>query len=57
MKKQSNLHKAYIKYKNKKNTKKSLLSGFLSAMPKMILRTTKLEGENVTIKMISSLFK
>ena len=57
MKKQSRLHKAYTSYQKEKNTKKSLLSAFLSTMPEMILRTTKLEGEPVTCKMVNALFK
>ncbi len=57
MKKQSRLHKAYTSYKKKKTTKKSLLSAFLAAMPEMIFRTTKLEGEPVTRKMVNALFK
>lgn len=57
MKKQSNLHKAYSSYQKKKTTKKSLLSAFLSAMPEIILRTSRLEGEPVTRKMVNTLFK
>ncbi len=57
MKKQTRLHKAFTTYKKKKTTKKSLLSAFLSAMPEMILRTTKLEGEPVTRRMVNALFK
>lgn len=57
MQKQSRLHRAYSSYKKKKTTKKSLLSAFRIAMPEIILRTTKLEGEPVTRKMINFLFK
>lgn len=57
MKKQTRLQKAYTRYQKRKTTKKSLLSAFLSAMPEMILRTTKLEGEPVTRKMVNALFK
>ena len=57
MKKQTRLHKAYVKYQKKKATKKSLLRAFISAMPEIILRTTKLEGEQVTRKRVNALFK
>lgn len=57
MQKQSRLHKAYSYYKKKKTTKKTLLSAFRISMPEIILRTTKLEGEPVTRKMVNSLFK
>jgi len=57
MKKQSRLHKAYSSYQKRKTTKKSLLSAFRSMMPEIILRTTKLEGEPVTRKMVNALFK
>jgi hypothetical protein len=57
MRKRSNLQKAYSSYKKKKTTKKSLLSVFRFVMPTIIFRTTKLEGEPVTKKMVSALFK
>lgn len=57
MKKKSRLQKAYSSYQKKKATKKSLLSRFVSAMPEIIFRTTKLEGEPVTRRMVNSLFK
>jgi len=57
MRKQSRLQKAFSSYKKKKTTKKSLLSVFWFAMPVIIFRTTKLEGEPVTKRMINALFK
>lgn len=57
MKKQSRLQKEYSSYKKKKISKKSLLNTFLSSIPEIILRTTKLEGESVTRKMVNTLFK
>ncbi len=57
MKRQSRLQKAYSTYKKRKTTKKSLLSAFRAIMPEIILRTTKLEGEPVTRRMVNALFK
>lgn len=57
MKKQSRLQKAYSSYKKKKPTKMSLLSRFKLAMPELIFKTTKLEGEPVARKMVNALFK
>ncbi len=57
MKKRTRLHKAYSNYQKKKPTKKTLLSAFVASMPEIILRTTKLEGESVTRKMVNALFK
>ncbi len=50
------LVKAYTKYRTAKK-KRNVLEVFRSFMPEIIFRTTKLEGESVTRKMISSLFK
>ncbi len=52
---QTKLVKAYKKYRT--NKKKNVLEVFRSFMPEIIFRTTKLEGESVTRKMISALFK
>jgi len=53
---QARLIKAYKKYRTTKKTRSAL--DFLRAnMAEIIFRTTKLEGEPVTRKMISSLFK
>ena len=50
------LNKAYSKYR--KSTKnKSILSYFRAFTPEIIFRTTKLEGEKVTRRMVSALFK
>lgn len=49
------LQKSYRKYQKIKNRKNSLLTFFRSFMPDIILRTTKLEGEQITKKMVSSL--
>jgi hypothetical protein len=57
MQKKSRLQKAYSTYKKKKTTKKNLLSAFRIAMPEIILRTTKLEGETITRRMVNALFK
>ena len=57
MKRPSRLHKAYSSYKKKKVTKNTLLGAFRSAMPEIILRTTKLEGEPITLKIVNALFK
>lgn len=57
MQKKSRLKKAYSNYKKRKTTKKNLLSAFRISMPEIILRTTKLEGESVTRKMVNALFK
>ncbi len=47
----------YTKYHAKKKDKNALLRFLRSFMPEIVFRTTKLEGERVTRKMISSLFK
>ena len=52
---QTKLVKAYATYRTKK--KKDVLGAFRAFMPEIIFRTTKLEGEPVTRKMVSSLFK
>jgi len=52
---QTKLVKAYTMYRTKK--KRDVLGVFRAFMPEIIFRTTKLEGEPVTRKMVSSLFK
>ncbi len=52
---QTKLIQAYTKYRTAK--KKDVLGAFRAFMPEIIFRTTKLEGEPVTRKMVSSLFK
>jgi len=49
------LVKAYSKYRSFKRSKSSVLKFFRSFIPEIIFRTTKLEGEPVTRKMISKL--
>ena len=56
-KQQVRLTKAYRRYRSKKAGKKSVLSFLRSFMPEMIFRTTRLEGEKVSRRSISSLFK
>lgn len=46
----------YKKYQKAKNGKKETLGFFHSFMPEMIFRTTKLEGESVTRKMVKLIF-
>lgn len=46
----------YKKYLHKKITDKSFFSFFKSVMPEIVTRTTRLEGESVNKKSISSLF-
>jgi len=50
------LVKAYKNYRTAKK-KRNVLDVFRAFMPEIILRTTKLEGESVTRKMVSALFK
>ena len=46
----------YTKYLQKKTTDKQFFRFFRSIMPEIIVRTTKLEGERVNRKFVSSLF-
>ncbi|MBI3385633.1 hypothetical protein HY031_00960 [Candidatus Gottesmanbacteria bacterium] len=56
-KQQSRLNASYKKYRKANGGNKSVL-GFLRAfMPEIIYRTTRLEGERVTRRMVASLFK
>lgn len=50
------LLQAYSKYRTAKKNK-SVLESFRALIPEIIFRTTKLEGEPVTRKMISSILK
>ena len=50
------LTKAYSRYRNRRN-KENAAKLFRALMPEIIFRTTKLEGEPVTRKMISSILK
>lgn len=51
------LLKAYKKYKSKKTKKATVLSFFRAFIPEIIFRTTKLEGEQVTRKMVTRIAK
>lgn len=46
----------YKKYQKGKNGQKETLGFLRTFMPEMIFRTTKLEGESVTRKMVKSIF-
>lgn len=50
------LRNNYNKYLLKKRTDKSFFSFFKSVMPEIVTRTTRLEGETVDKRFISSLF-
>ncbi|MBU3926433.1 MAG: hypothetical protein KKB74_01405 [Bacteroidetes bacterium] len=50
------LIKAYSQYRTAKK-RTNVLGFFRALIPEIIFRTTKLEGESVTRRMISSLFK
>lgn len=56
MNKRNKLVKAYSQYRTRKN-KSSVLEFFRAFMPEIIFRTTKLEGEPVTRRMVSKLSK
>lgn len=56
MKKKISLEKKYQSYMKKKKSKTDFLHSFRLAMPEIIFRTTKLEGESVTRRMINALF-
>lgn len=51
------LVKSYTQYRKKKIGEKGILHFLHGFMPEIIFRTTKLEGESVTRKMVSLLFK
>lgn len=48
---------AYRKYKSKKTKKATVLSFFRAFIPEIIFRTTKLEGERVSRKMVARIAK
>lgn len=52
----NSLKNNYKKYQKGKNGKKETLGFLRSFMPEMIFRTTKLEGEPVTRKMVKLIF-
>jgi len=51
------LARSYKQYRKIGVSRNAVLQFLRSFMPEMIFRTTKLEGESVTRKAISSLFK
>jgi len=51
-----NLKKNYQKYQKRAKGNKNTLGFLRSFMPEIIFRTTKLEGEPVTRKMVKSIF-
>lgn len=53
---QTGLVKAYAKYRTAKK-KHNVLSVLRANMAEIIFRTTRLEGESITRKMVSALFK
>ena len=55
-KNKSKLLQAYSKYRTEKRNK-TVLGFFRALIPEIIFRTTKLEGEPVTRKMVSSVLK
>lgn len=52
----SNLKRNYKKYQKKTKGRKTALDFLRTFMPEIIFRTTKLEGESVTRKMVKSIF-
>lgn len=55
-KNKNKLLQAYSKYRTEKGGK-TVLGSFRALIPEIIFRTTKLEGEPVTRKMVSSVLK
>lgn len=51
------LVKAYTQYRTRKKGKASVLGFFRDFMPEIIFRTTKLEGEPITRKMVSKVVR
>jgi hypothetical protein len=47
----------YDKYRKSKSSRKTGISKLRSFMPEMIFRTTKLEGESVTRRMVNAIFE
>lgn len=56
-KQQDRLTKAYKKYRKANVGTKGILNFLRSFMPEMIFRTTKLEGEKISRRSVSSIFK
>ena len=56
-KQQLRLNASYKKYRKANGSKKSVLGFLRTFMPEIIYRTTRLEGERVTRRMVASLFK
>lgn len=52
----NNLKKNYQKYQKRAKGKKTALGFLCSIMPEIVFRTTKLEGEPVTRKMVKPVF-
>ena len=50
------LRSKYKKYHKTNRGQKGALGFLLSFMPEMVFRTTKLEGERVTRKMVKAIF-
>lgn len=55
-KKQTKLQKSYKKFYLSGKSKRNLLDFLKFSMPEIVFRTTKLEGERATRRMVSSLF-
>lgn len=53
---QAKLVKAYKNYRTAKK-KRNVLDIFRAFMPEIVFRTTRLEGESITRKAVSALFK
>ncbi len=51
-----NLKRNYLKFQKGSKGQKTVLGFLHSFMPEIIFRTTKLEGEPVTRKMVKSIF-
>jgi len=56
-KQEESLTKAYRDYRKANLGTKSVLSFLRSFMPEMIFRTTRLEGEKISRRSVSSIFK
>jgi hypothetical protein len=53
----SKIQVKYDKYRKSKSSKKTGASLLRSFMAEMIFRTTKLEGESVTRRMVNAIFR
>lgn len=54
---QERLAKSYRKYRKANIGTKSIVHFLRSFMPEMIFRTTRLEGEKISRRVVSSIFK